>query len=98
VRNKLTVALKATLTETAQQYTELAVLTLLEVMTHPKATPSARASCAMAILDRGHGRPAQAIDLGNKDDKPFRVRDGMSELEIARRLALLLAAAAKQKE
>ena len=26
------------------------------------------------LLDRAHGRPAQSVDLGNKDDKPFLIQ------------------------
>lgn len=26
------------------------------------------------LIDRAHGRPAQSIDLGNKDDAPFLIR------------------------
>jgi hypothetical protein len=37
------------------------VMTLLAVMSDGKAPPAARVSAAIAILDRGYGRPAQAV-------------------------------------
>ena len=38
-----------------------AIDTLLAVMHDDKAPPAARVSAAIAILDRGYGRPAQAV-------------------------------------
>jgi hypothetical protein len=38
-----------------------AIDTLLAVMHDDKAPPAARVSAAVAILDRGYGRPAQAV-------------------------------------
>ncbi len=45
----------------AQEYTESAVRVLAEIMVSKDAPPAARVSAASALLDRGHGRPSQAI-------------------------------------
>jgi hypothetical protein len=37
-------------------------------MKDPKAPAAARISAAQAILDRGHGKPAQAIDVNAGPD------------------------------
>lgn len=47
--------------ELAQQHTEKAVQTLVEIMSDQAAAPSARAAAATALLDRGWGRPGQSI-------------------------------------
>ena len=46
----------------ARDLTHEALATLRQVMTNPKAPPSARVSAAEAILDRGWGRPTQAVE------------------------------------
>lgn len=50
----------------AKQQTELAVNTLVEIMTNEKTNGSARVQAAVALLDRGWGRPKQSVD--NKVD------------------------------
>jgi hypothetical protein len=45
----------------AQDYTDEALLALVRVMRKKTAPPSAVIAAATAILDRGHGKPAQAI-------------------------------------
>jgi hypothetical protein len=47
--------------ELAQQHTEEALAVLVEIALSANAAPAARVSAASAILDRGHGRPPQAI-------------------------------------
>jgi hypothetical protein len=60
----------------AQEYTEAAVLALAEVMTSRDAAPAARVSAASALLDRGHGKPSQALTgAGDKDLIPDRAAD-----------------------
>lgn len=46
----------------AQPLAAEAIGTLSQVMTNPKTPPAARVSAAIAILDRGYGKPPQAID------------------------------------
>jgi hypothetical protein len=48
--------------QAARQYTELAIATLVAVMKDPKSPGSARIAAAVAILDRGWGKPSQAIE------------------------------------
>ena len=60
----------------AQEYTAAAVLALAEIMKGGDAPPAARVSAASALLDRGHGKPAQAITgAGGKDLIPERAAD-----------------------
>lgn len=47
----------------AKQQTELAVNTLVEIMTNEKTNGSARVQAAVALLDRGWGRPKQSVDI-----------------------------------
>ena len=47
--------------EIAREHTDEAIQTLLQVMTDLKAPPSARVGAAIAVLDRGWGRPVQSI-------------------------------------
>ena len=60
-RNKLTRSQKATLTELAQSHTETAMMALLDVVTH--GSDAARVSAAIAILDRGWGKPRQSVEV-----------------------------------
>ena len=55
----------------AQQYTERAVKTLVEIMDDPRAPHAARAAASTAILDRGHGRPAQQVEVGGTNGGPI---------------------------
>lgn len=57
--------------ELAQQQTELAINTLVEICENKKNGASARCAAAQALLDRGWGRPAQAIIGGGEDDPPI---------------------------
>jgi hypothetical protein len=45
----------------ARAHTEDAIAALVGIVTDPKANPSARISAANSLLDRGHGRPPQAV-------------------------------------
>lgn len=67
VRNKISSKIKASIGELAQQYTAAAIETLAEVMTDISAPPAARINAANALLDRGHGRPKQAVDHTSSD-------------------------------
>jgi hypothetical protein len=57
--------------ELARAHTEEAIRVLVEVMNNKKASPSARVSAASAILDRGYGKPPQAIT--GPDGDPVRI-------------------------
>lgn len=45
----------------ARAHTERAIQCLQGIMDQPDAPPAARVSAAQALLDRGWGKPAQAI-------------------------------------
>jgi hypothetical protein len=49
--------------ELAKSYTEEAVMALLDVMTDERSNGSARVQAAVAMLDRGWGRPKQSVDV-----------------------------------
>lgn len=49
--------------ELAKSYTEEAVQALLDVMTDERSNGSARVQAAVAMLDRGWGRPKQSVDV-----------------------------------
>ncbi len=53
----------------ARSHTKSALNVLVAVMRNTKATPPARVAAANAILDRGWGKPTQAIE--NADDGPL---------------------------
>jgi hypothetical protein len=69
-RNKLTEKAKATLTELATAYTGDALATLASIMKDETAPPSARVAAANSLLDRGHGKPVQAIAGADDDGAP----------------------------
>lgn len=54
------------LKELAQQYTEEALQTLVEIM-RTSDDDKARVSAADKIHDRGYGKPAQSVDITNSD-------------------------------
>lgn len=45
----------------ARSHTDAALNTLVGIMNQPEAPHAARVSAAQAVLDRGWGKPAQAI-------------------------------------
>jgi hypothetical protein len=56
----------------ARAHTDAAINCLVGVMNQPDSPHSARVSAATALLDRGWGKPAQAIIGGDDDDKPVK--------------------------
>lgn len=53
--------------ELAQQHTEEAISTLVEIMQDKEAPPAARTAASTAILDRAWGRPVQEIATSHKE-------------------------------
>ena len=47
----------------AREHTAKAMQTLVSVMNDEKAPPAARTTAAIAMLDRGYGRPAQFVGI-----------------------------------
>lgn len=57
----------------ARSHTESALSVLAGIMNQSEAPPAARVSAAQALLDRGWGKPAQAIVGGDEDDNPIKL-------------------------
>ena len=55
----------------ARQHTEKAIQTLFGLMTSPDVESSVRRAAADSILDRGWGKPAQAVLVQGDEDKPL---------------------------
>ena len=47
----------------AREYTKDAIETLAQIMVDVKASEASRIAAANSLLDRGYGRPLQAVDL-----------------------------------
>ncbi len=58
----------ASIREAAQQYTDEALKTLVDVMGDETAPPAARVAAANSLLDRGHGKPRQELDVDHKGE------------------------------
>ena len=58
----------ASIREAAQQYTDEALKTLVEVMGDETAPHAARVAAANSLLDRGHGKPRQELDVDHKGE------------------------------
>jgi hypothetical protein len=65
----------------ARAPTQEAIDTLASVMRDGRAPPTARISAAVAILDRGHGRPSQAVDINVGWDLDRLTEDELEALE-----------------
>lgn len=52
--------------EAAQVYTDEAIRTLAEIMRSSEHPAAARVSAANVLLDRGHGKPKQSVDVDAK--------------------------------
>ena len=53
----------------AQDKTEAAIDTLVELMQDPQSAPSVRVDAANSILDRGWGKPTQYVDQTMHEDE-----------------------------
>jgi hypothetical protein len=65
----------------ARALTQEAIDTLAAVMPDQKAPPAARISAAVALLDRGQGRPPQAVELNVGCDLNRLTDDELDALE-----------------
>lgn len=63
---------KATLSELARAHAPAALQTLVEVMQTADSAP-ARVAAANALLDRGYGKPAQAVEVSGDGGGPMRM-------------------------
>ena len=57
----------------ARGHTETAITVLAGIMNQTQAPHAARVSAATALLDRGWGKPAQAIVGGDEDDNAIKL-------------------------
>lgn len=64
---------KRELAEMAKDHAELALKTLVDVAGNTGASESARVSAAIAILDRGFGKPFQAMQISGDSLSPVEV-------------------------
>jgi hypothetical protein len=53
----------------ARSHTATAINTLVGVMRERKSSPSARVAAAVALMDRGWGKPSQAMEI--TQDRPL---------------------------
>lgn len=58
--------------ELARQYTKEAIETLKQVMLSDERG-AARVAAAQALLDRGYGRPMQAMEVSGPDQSPIHI-------------------------
>ena len=60
------------LAELARMHTEDAIAVLVSIANDPKVNPNARISAANSLLDRGHGKPPQAVAVKTENNTiPF---------------------------
>ncbi len=85
---------KADIRSLARSHTESAIKVLGSIMNQKTAPASARVAAAVALLDRGWGKPAQYLEHTGKAGGPIQV-DDLSTTEMARRIAFVLAQAAQ---
>ncbi len=81
---------KAEIRSLARSHTEAAIKMLSGVMNSRKAAPAARVSAAVALLDRGWGKPTVMV-AGDPDGKPIRIEQAPIDIrELGRQVALIL--------
>jgi hypothetical protein len=64
------------MTALCREHTPLAIATLAEIAGDKKQPAASRVTAAVALLDRGYGRPAQSLDIRAQAGNPF---DGISD-------------------
>lgn len=82
LKTKATPKQKRILTDMAREYTEEALRTLVELMRDQEVPAGTRFSAANALLDRGYGKPAQAIQHQTEDGAPLFTFLRQIELEV----------------
>ena len=89
-RDTATVGQLASLEELARTHTETA-LNALVAIAQSGESEAARVAAANALLDRGYGRPKQALIHTGKDDGPVQIENVSAREIIERRIAGLAA-------
>ncbi len=87
---------KAEIRSLARSHTEAAIKVLAGVMNQKKTPPAARVSAAVALLDRGWGKPTQMI-AGDPESTPIET-EVLDDRELARQTALILYRADKKRK
>lgn len=83
----------------ARSHTKEAIQALASIATSKKAPPSARVSAAVALLDRGYGRPAQAVELSGPEGGAIPLDlGGLSEQQLDQLEDILATATREQLE
>ena len=85
---------RAALSEQARVHTKAMLATLVRVAEDDEETASARVSAAIAVLDRGYGRPAQTVEASGPDGGSIEVE--LSTKEICRRIIFAFAKAEQE--
>ena len=80
--------------EAAQQYSAKALKALVKMLDDPDSR--VRATAAREILDRAHGKPAQALEHSGPDGAPL--SEPQDDREIAKALAFVLSKAVRAQE
>lgn len=80
---------KLTLIDMAKGHAEDALQTLVDIAKGAEFPPASRVSAAIAILDRGYGKPTQAVEMSGKDGGPIQTQEVSAREVLASRLALL---------
>ena len=81
---------KAEIRSLARSHTEAAIKVLAGVMNQKKTPPAARVSAAVALLDRGWGKPTQMI-AGDPESESIELEVTPRDVrELARQTALIL--------
>ena len=62
---------KKTLEELAREHTDVAIQTLIDVCTGLLMPPAARVTAANSLLDRGYGKPVQALKHSGDEENPL---------------------------
>jgi hypothetical protein len=93
-KNRATKEIKATLEDLAREHTGAALQTLADICAKG-SSESARVAAATALLDRGYGKPKQAIVGGPEGSDPLKVE--LSLADAARAIAFMFAAAKEAK-
>lgn len=74
--------------ELAREHTEAAIRGLARVLVEKKAPAMARIAAAEALLNRGWGKPAQAVEVSGPDGEP--VKSEISHAQSPEQLAAVI--------
>jgi hypothetical protein len=77
----------------ARANTEMAIATLATICENANVPPAARVAAAVALLDRGWGRPTQALSVEQKPPPSVKITDEMDSKQAAEEYRALLARA-----